>query len=211
MRKSCIVCNNLSYPILKKVAAQYYQCSSCETVFCDELDNSNMVGGGAEEQRNVVQNPERIERLDLLLGGKRKGINVLDFGCGHGMLVDDLNKAGYAATGYDVYNSKFNKLPQKNFYHACTMVEVVEHLATKFIELDVICRSLLPGGILMVETSFVDVAKEENIELEDFFYITPEAGHSTIFSHHGLDVLMCLKGFKPFEHFNRHCRIYLKR
>lgn len=210
-RQKCPVCNNISTIRLTKGFVKYFQCHSCETLFCGDLPNDNMVGGGCEEERNVQQNGERIERLDQLLGGKRKGLNVLDFGCGSGMLVDDLNKAGYAATGFDVYNPLFSKLPPKNFFHACTMIEVVEHLSTPYIELELICRSLLPGGILMVETSFTDVAKEENIPLEDFFYIAPEAGHSTIFSHHGLDVLMCLKGFKPYEHFNRHSRIYLKR
>ena len=71
-------------------------------------------------------------------------------------------------------------------------------------------RSLIYGGIVMVETSFIDVANEENIPLEDFFYIAPQAGHSTIFSHHGLDLLFTLKGFAPIQHWNRHVRGFVK-
>ena len=63
----------------------------------------------------------------------------------------------------------------------------------------------------MVETSFVDIAAQEGIELEDFFYIEPSVGHSTIFSHHGLDLLMATKGLPPLQHFNRNVRLFYKK
>jgi hypothetical protein len=62
-----------------------------------------------------------------------------------------------------------------------------------------------------VETSFFDVAADENIPLEDFFYIAPKNGHSTIFSHFGLDVLMRKKGFKVVPAINRNVRIFQKK
>lgn len=212
MIKNCIICNNESFLRLSKGNIDYYQCFSCKTLFTEPLENSNMVGGGNEVQRNQEQNHIRIDRIgEIVKGMKKENVDILDFGCGHGMLIEDLKKAGYPKVdGYDVYSEKYSNLPEKNKYHIITAIEVIEHTSYPFYELDVIFRSLMPRGVVMFETSFVDVAIEDNIELENFFYIEPTVGHSTIFSHHGLDVLMCLKGFTPIQHWNRHVRMYKK-
>lgn len=212
MIKNCIVCNNESFLRLTKGITDYYQCFSCHTLFSEPLENDNMVGGGNEVQRNQEQNAIRISRIDEMTAGmKKEDVYILDFGCGHGMFVEDLIKAGYINTdGYDPYNEKYSRLPEKNKYNIVTAIEVIEHTSHPFIELDVIHRVLKPKGAVMFETSFIDVAQQENIELEDFVYIEPSVGHSTIFSHHGLDVLMCLREFYPVQHWNRHCRVYRK-
>jgi SAM-dependent methyltransferase len=209
--KPCPVCSNHAHFRLRKGNTDYHQCTSCKTLFSDPLPNDNMVGGGNEIGRNVEQNHLRIDRINkMCLGMKKEDAYILDFGCGHGMLMKDLQNAGYNCDGYDAYNDEFSRLPQKNKYHIVTAIEVIEHTSHPFAELDVIHRSLLPEGVLMIETSFVDIAHMEGIEYEDFFYIDPAVGHSTIFSHHGLDVLLCLKGFKPISHWNRHVRAYQK-
>jgi SAM-dependent methyltransferase len=209
--KICPVCSNHAHWRLKKQNTDYHQCTSCLTLFSDPLDNSNMVGGGNEVARNEEQNHLRIERIDAMCHNQHlSDIRVLDFGCGHFMFGNDLISHGYRCDGYDVFNEKYSKLPEKGVYDIVTMVEVIEHTSAPFAELDVIHRSLVPGGIVMIETSFVNISQQEGIELEDFFYIDPSVGHSTIFSHHGLDVLMCLKGFKPISHWNRHVRGYQK-
>lgn len=207
----CPICKNLAMSRLEKLGVEYFLCSSCNTLFSAPLENANMVGGGNEEQRNVQQNEERIARFNHTLGGYKKDARVLDFGCGHGLLVKDLIKNGFQADGYDVFNDEYNwKLPEPNTYNLVTMVEVIEHLSYPYVELNVIFRSLKRGGGLYVETSFTDVATEDKIPLEEFFYIDPSVGHATVFSHHGLDVLMLTKGFTIMQHANRHCRNYMK-
>lgn len=212
MDKNCPICSNAAPLRLKKENTDYYQCWSCRTLFSDPLENSNMVGGEHEEGRNSQQNHLRISRIDeIIKGANKKDIHILDFGCGHGMLISYLRENGYPnVTGYDCYSEEYNKLPEKNKYHIITAIEVIEHTSHPYVEIDVMYRSLLPGGVVMFETSFVDIAIQEGIELNDFFYIAPANGHSTIFSHHGLDLLMCLKGFLPRQHFNRHVRLYQK-
>jgi 2-polyprenyl-3-methyl-5-hydroxy-6-metoxy-1,4-benzoquinol methylase len=206
----CKICNNKAKERLVKQKVRYYQCTNCQTLFCHPLDNSGMVGGGNEESRNQQQNQGRLDRIARMLGG-HKDIPVLDFGCGHGLLVQDLKDAEFIADGYDLYNDAFNKqLPPRNTYGVVTAVEVIEHTSYPFFEIDVIYRSLRRGGALYVETSFVDIAIQEKIPLEDFFYIDPSVGHSTIFSYHGMDVLMISKGFRIAQHFNRNVRIYHK-
>lgn len=212
MDKICPCCNNAAFPRLIKKNVQYHQCSSCQTLFSDPLDNADMVGGGNEVNRNQLENHLRIGRInEMVLGMAKEDVHILDFGCGHGYLIADLKAAGYNCDGYDAYNEDFSKLPPNNKYHIITAVEVIEHCSRPFAELDVIKRSLVDFGVVMFETSFVDIPKEDGIALEDFFYIEPSVGHATIFSHHGLDVLMSLRGFKPIQHFNRNVRLYQKQ
>jgi SAM-dependent methyltransferase len=210
--KKCPVCTNAAYPRLKKGIVDYWQCTNCEMVFSDELPNEGMVGGGNEVPRNVEQNHLRISRIDeMVLGMKKEEVNILDFGCGTGYLIDDLKKAGYVNTdGYDAYNEKFSRLPEKDKYHIITCVECIEHTSANYLEIDVMYRSLKKGGCVYFETSFTNIAEQENIPLDEFFYIEPSVGHSSIFSHHSLDLLMALKGFRPLQHFNRHVRLYMK-
>lgn len=207
MDKLCPVCRNIAPYRLSKGELEYNQCGFCKTIFCDPLDNSNMVGGEHEEGRNVKHKEERIERFSGLIGAYG---SVLDFGTGHGMLVTDLREAGFTCDGYDKYNPKFSYLKDEK-YNLVTMVEVIEHLSYPFDELNIIFDRLADNGIVYVETSFVDVAEEENIPLEDFFYIAPQNGHNTIFSHHGLDLLFQSKGFVPVKHLNRNVRVFQKR
>jgi SAM-dependent methyltransferase len=208
--KICKICNNHALFSFTKENVDYHQCTSCHTLFSEPIDNSGMVGGQNEVPRNVEQNAGRIERLKALCGGKSEGVSVLDFGCGTGYLVKDLNAAGFIADGYDAFNDEFSRLPEKNKYQLCTMVECAEHLSWPFVEFDCINRSLITGGVLYVETSFVNVAEQENIPLDEFEYVSPKAGHSTIFSWHGLDILLLRKGFIPTMHINRHVRLYIK-
>ena len=211
-KKDCPICSNVSYLRLKKDIVDYYQCTNCLTLFSEALDNSDMVGGGNEIPRNVEQNHLRIGRIDELVYSLPKHeVNILDFGCGTGMLIEDLKKHGYVnVDGYDAYNTGFSKLPERDKYHVISAIEVIEHTSAPYVEIDVMYRSLRKGGVVMLETSFVDIAKEEGIALEDFFYIEPKVGHSTIFSNHGLDLLFVSKGFKVVQHFNRNVKLYQK-
>jgi|SRR6185369_17258735 len=208
----CAICNNAALPRLKKGNVQYFQCTNCKTLFSGPLDQDGMVGGGAELERNTQQNHERVTRVEALTKSiKKEHVSVLDFGAGHGLLVNDLKAAGFGTVvGYDPYNEEFLKLPESEKFDVISCVECCEHWSSPYVEVSVIRRALKPGGIIMFETSFVQVAEEEGIELEDFFYIDPRVGHSTIFSYHGLDLLMALNGFIPQTHYNRHVRLYRK-
>ena len=182
-----------------KNGVEYFQDDN-GIIFCEPLNQDNMVGGGCEVPRNEQQNFIRIDRVRRI----KDNANVLDFGCGNGMLVKDLTDAGINCLGYDKFNPKFKKLPKKETFDIVIMVEVIEHLNEPFKEIDLIYKSLVKGGSVMIETSFSDW-----LTLEDT-YIEPSVGHSTIFSHRGLTELMASKGFSEGSHFNRNVRIYTK-
>lgn len=176
----------------------YYQDNN-GIIFCDEIDQSNMVGGGNEEPRNLLENPVRLERFRSLMPSDGQ---VLDYGCGNGMLVKYLNENGIEAYGYDKFNPEYLKLNVG--YDLVTMIEVIEHLYTPFVEIDEIYEALNPGGQVYIETSFSDW-----LTLDDS-YIEPLVGHHVIFSHIGLTELMLSKGFKEGNHINGNARIYIK-
>lgn len=209
----CPICSNEPDKFFNKGVVLYSQCANCKTVFCDMLDQEGKIGGEYEVERNEKENYLRIERVDQMAYGIPKHeVRILDWGCGSGYFIDDLKKAGYMhVDGFDAYNEKFITLPKKEHYHIVTATEVFEHFSSPFREIDVIYRSLVNGGGVIIETSFTNIAEQEKIPIEDFFYISPEAGHSTLFSHHSLDLLMALKSFRPLQHYNRHCRAYVKR
>jgi cyclopropane fatty-acyl-phospholipid synthase-like methyltransferase len=182
-----------------KNGTEYFQDDN-GIIFCEPLNQDQMVGGGCEIPRNEMQNYLRLDRVFRL----KDNANVLDFGCGNGMLIRDMKAVGIKCTGYDKFNPKFKKLPKKETFDIVIMVEVIEHLNEPFAELDMIYQSLFKGGVVMIETSFSDW-----LTLEDS-YIEPTVGHSTIFSHRGLTELMASKGFTEGGHFDRNVRIYKK-
>jgi SAM-dependent methyltransferase len=182
------------------------------TLTCDPLDQSGMVGGSGEEVRNQEHNPIRLARIKEFHPNPR----LLDFGCGSGMLVEYLQENGISALGYDKYwerpASKIalgpnNILPGAfpRGFDVVTMIEVIEHLSAPYDELDTILACLKPGGVLMIETSFTDW-----MDLQTDPYINPALGHSTIFSHKGLDELMKEKGFELYQEINRNVQVYKK-
>lgn len=205
---NCPSCQSTSSVLFRKDNYDYYQCSYCWTVFIPGgLDQSNKIGGEHEVGRNEKENSLRIDRIASLVG---KYGRILDFGCGHGLLVKDLQKVGMDAVGYDAFNRDFDKMPDGQF-NLVSLIEVIEHTTYPFDELSVIYDKLLPNGIVKIETSFVDVSWEEKIPLNEFFYFSVINGHCTVFSHFGLDVLMKSRGFKVVPPINRNVRIYQKK
>jgi hypothetical protein len=202
----CFVCNETANNSFIKEGEQYYQCSSCKSVFSKELNNSYMVGGTCEIERNN-NNQLRLERLVSI--GAKISSSILDYGCGNGLFIKYLKTLNYNCDGYDRYNSDYQIVIQKK-YDYINMVEIIEHLTYPYNELDEVYDLLKNGGSLYIETSFVDMAEQDGIELKDFAYINPKIGHSTIFSHKGLDMLMESKGFVTGVHFNRNSRLYIK-
>lgn len=182
------------------------------TLTCGPLDQSGMVGGTGEQDRNDTHNPERLARIKVF----HRNPKVLDYGCGNGKLVNYLKQNGVDVTGFDKYlefeTEEQRKIFVNDFFEVApavfdvvTMIEVAEHLAAPYQDFDLVFSLLKPGGVLMIETSFTDW-----MNLETDTYINPRIGHSTIFSHKGLDEVMTSKGFEIYGHLNRNVRVYNK-
>lgn len=178
------------------------------TLTCRPLDQSGMVGGTGELDRNETHNPERLQRIKQFHPKPK----VLDFGCGSGLFVEFMREQGIDAEGFDKYLNKSTEWLfngdlafSKGHYDIVTMIEVMEHTTAPYLELMDVFHILKSGGILMIETSFTDW-----MDLEIDPYINPSIGHSTIFSHAGLDEVMLEKGFEVYGHINQNVRVYRK-
>lgn len=212
MDRFCPICYNGSSLRLTKGITEYYECSNCHSLYCGPLDQENLVGGEHEESRNKNQNYLRIERIDKMRGSiPKEEIKILDFGCGHGGLIKDLKAAGYIhVDGFDAYNEEYCQLPKKDYYHIVVSIETFEHLSYPYKELDLIHRSLLSEGRVIIETGIIDAAITDGHTLDTWFYVNEKAGHSTIFSSHGLDILLCTHGFAPRQAFCNYVKHYQK-
>jgi hypothetical protein len=196
-------------PITGKVAkkafikggVQYYT-DNLANIFCKKLDQSGMVGGGKEDERNADEmNLVRMYRIQKISGNQQP--TILDYGCGTGLMVTFMQDAGIDCDGYDPYNGYYaDVLSLKKDYDVIVLTEVIEHLTAPFAELAEIKEFCHPGSKIMIETSFTDWLTEHDE------YIEPKVGHCTIFSHAGLDHLMAQFGFTPDNHINRNVRIY---
>lgn len=213
MNKICPICDNLAIPDLKRGEVQYHQCTNCKMLFSDPLNQEGLVGGGAELERNKQQNHLRIERIEAMLGGRPKeSVFILDWGAGNGLLLEDLKSAGYANSyGYDLYNAKFEQIPEKDKFDIIVSIECIEHMHAPYIDIKGMYRSLKIGGRCYIETGFLDAAWEDGLSNEDNPYINPIAGHSTIWTHHAMDLIFAMNGFRPIQKFNRHAHVYTKK
>ena len=192
----CPICSTVNAVAATKSGVDYHQCVNCRTIYSAKLDQTDKVGGCAEDERRM-SNKFRLECLSLL------GCHsVLDFGCGHGYLVESASSAGFEAQGYDCYGPPtFRALPARTF-GAITMIEVVEHLHAPFEEFDTVRQLLEPNGCLLIETSFSDFTGVDDA------YVNPDLGHSTVFSYDALDALLRRKGFNLRWVVNRNIRVY---
>lgn len=107
------------------------------------------------------------DNLRASLGKNSEAIKVLDFGCGSGILVDELAKQGYDAHGLDISEEaiKFGVLQgiknlgvidshkinfPDNTFDAVFMLDVLEHLEDEKWALDEIRRVLKPRGVAII-------------------------------------------------------------
>lgn len=190
-------------PFLVKKGIPYFKMTD-GTIYSSPLPQFNKIGGQDEIRRNKDHNPERMIRIISFFNFQKKNYKVADYGAGNGLFVNFLLEKGIDAVGYDKYNPCMNQPLLKENFDVVTAIEVLEHTSEPYSEVDEIFDCLKPGGILMVEMSFIDWMDENDP------YIDPDLGHSTIFSHKGLDLLMLIKGFQVYTPINRNVRIFKK-
>lgn len=199
---NCPACKSKdTFHIGMKGETPYHACKDCGSVFCEELEQGGMIGGGYYQER-AQQNPGRIERFKNLCGSD---FTLVDFGCGNGELVRDSYAAGIHALGYDRYSDKFKKLPNVQA-DIISMVEVIEHLTGAHLTRAIKSINKLSklGTYLYIETCFSDVCGFEST------YCEPKVGHCTIWSYHGMDTFMIRNGWKLNQAINSTVRVYEK-
>ena len=176
---SCPICNSrgnhtaafeASWEFLG-VHYRYLQCSNCGLVFADPLPDEPVLKEVYEHAYDYsyavrfnrlkkIQAYHRAWRLRRILP---RGASVLDYGCGHGYLVEALRHFGYNAYGFDVgyrpdtfahsqfcfYGNDPEIVPIKTF-DAVTCFHVLEHLRDPRSTLEKISERLVHRGLCVI-------------------------------------------------------------
>lgn len=218
---ACMICKGETVPRFSKPFhesnVQYCHCSSCGHLTATELDAKPNYASGRYfkeidtgwEQRNC-RTLELIRIISYMPGvaiSKRSAI--LDFGCGSGRLVQDLNRAGFDACGYEPHPETAVSSPRifidlreisevVGRIELITCIEVLEHLREPDETLRAISDLLRPSGYLLVSTDLY------NYRIHDahWYYLNPAAGHVSIFSGRSLTMLLARHGFQPVLRVN---------
>jgi 2-polyprenyl-6-hydroxyphenyl methylase/3-demethylubiquinone-9 3-methyltransferase len=143
---------------------------------------------------------------------------VLDLGCGNGALAATLAKNGYEVVGVDLSRrgialaretckscvfevaSAYDDLPSRfGTFDAVVSVEVIEHLMWPRSYVDIVYRSLKPGGFAIISTPFHGYWKNLALALagkmDSHFSVLWDGGHIKFFSEDTLSRILSERGF----------------
>lgn len=135
--------------------------------------------------------------------GLRRHHSILDYGCGSGLLVEQLRRMGYArAYGYDKHTRAFaDAEPLKRTYDFVILQDVIEHVEDPAALLSEAAALTEPGGVLCIGTP-----NAEEIHLHDsekFVHSLHQPYHLHILSATALIALAADRGLAPLRRYNR--------
>lgn len=162
--------------------ATVYECSRCGLRFraapaLEQVESfygaeyhDRMVGGAADQEREIVHRLENEERIQYLKRFRDRG-RVLDVGCSLGHFAKQLEDAGFDSLGCDisqyaceraesllgrgrVFRGSVETLAREleGSLDAVTMMDVIEHFVDVVSPLNAVFRMLKPGGLLFLRT-----------------------------------------------------------
>jgi len=86
-------------------------------------------------------------------GGVAADARVLDYGCGRGLLVDELRRRGVDAHGYDAYDADHRDPARLATRYDCVIAQdVIEHVDDPLALLDTFAALVRPGGHVAIGT-----------------------------------------------------------
>jgi len=217
---TCVICGSeaakrFSRP-LYGAEVEYFQCPQCShlTVKEDEgtrvhsQEHFHAIGPRWKERQARVLSS--IIRLTQLPGIRLARVcRILDYECGPGDLVRELNRSGFDAFGYEpcpagphvsarVF-SEFGVLAKKIFrFDIATLVGVLEHTRQPDEVLDQVASRLHSQGYLLLYAETF----QEGRHNKDWHYLNPADGHISIYSEKSLQMLMTRHDFFPILRIN---------
>ena len=184
----------------------YYRCTNpqCNFLFTDYLDNwsneqisalydGHICAGGKERAHLPL---DKVNLAKVLLPTANK---ILDVGCGEGLGVSTLRKAGFEAYGYDVvppkvcqkYITTGTRESITGTYDVITAIEVLEHLADPIEACCWIASHVKEGGIFAFSTYTFDPKKHD----ANWWYLDL-IGHISLHTRSSLRLLAESIGFR---------------
>jgi glycosyltransferase involved in cell wall biosynthesis/2-polyprenyl-3-methyl-5-hydroxy-6-metoxy-1,4-benzoquinol methylase/tetratricopeptide (TPR) repeat protein/GT2 family glycosyltransferase len=191
---TCPVCRGNAPHGLNKSSQDYYICSQCGVVFTPRINPALLLteNNGAENRHHPAMDTLRLRRLEAQLG--RPVQKMVDFGCGQGQFVKLMRTLNVACEGID-QNTELQLAGLANgSLDGITMTEVIEHLYEPQGIFREFHRVLRPGGIVYIESSFVN-----GQNLAAWEYLDPAIGHCTVHSEKSLSHLAKMNGFTAIK------------
>ena len=157
----CSNCHSGAEAIIKLQLAdrrEFYLCEHCNIIFVSDAGRLN----AKEEKQRYLLHQNRKDDLNYVsflkqainpsLAFLKPDMLGLDFGCGHSpVLAALLEEEGFTCEVYDPFFFPSLKKKQYDFIFS---TEVVEHFFDPAGEFQRLDRLLLPGGYLVIMTSF---------------------------------------------------------
>lgn len=145
---------------------------------------------------------ERVKRLDGVQ-------DILDIGCGSGLLVDLLSREGYDSTGLDFSADtiSFARLHKRGGYLCASVAEVkrkydlvimshiLEHIPDPIKYLWQVAHLLNPAGLLLVVIPNLDSYDADSLWRRESHITLFDHTHNTAFSRKGLSLLLEKAGY----------------
>lgn len=182
--------------------------------------------------QNAKESASYIDPKILKLLPKKKGLKILDLGCGNGAFSNKLGSLGYEVIAVDVsddgikiaekekaqnvsfhcksfYDDNFKDIVGANF-DVVLSTEVIEHLFWPKLLFKTARDVLKPGGLILISTPYHGYFKNLILSLingwDNHFDVQWDGGHIKFFSKKTLIHMMKQSGFKVF-HFSGAGRI----
>jgi len=136
---------------------------------------------------------------------RKKFRRLLDFGCGHGVIVFELRKKGFDCTGLDPFSPVLDphiyrtpllemRFPEEA-YDGIFSIETMEHIPNVIETYQELHRILRPGGMLLVQTRRLEDPDYQN-EREQWFYLQEPATHVSVYSETSMRRIAAKTGFR---------------
>lgn len=213
------ICGSLNYHQFSKYSnvfhqnVEYHKCCLCGLVVAPASKRYDLtkiyndtyfidVDYGWEERSQLIL--KFISVLNLSLNLKQK--QICDYGAGNGYLTKSLIDLGYNVLAYEPFISKEQYLCELYYItepfeaNVLLMIEVFEHFTDAVNEFSDILERFNYPNFLIFTTEIIENSKGN---IENWYYLNPDAGHFTIWSQKSLKTLGKLEGYRliSFAHF----------
>ena len=210
---ACIVCGGDTVRQISKEYCErevsYFRCLHCGHLTAGDIGRvpdydrekyfAEIDTGCRERNRRILEFVRILSRLPGV-NLARKDV-VLDYGCGTGRLVNDLNATGFNAYGFEpsqgllqapgrIMNDWQEVRRVIGRANLVTCIEVLEHVRNPDDLLNRVSELLSSDGYFLISTETYNNRKHGDA----WYYLNPAAGHVSIFTEKSLGGLMSRHG-----------------
>lgn len=222
----CSACSGLDFKVYRKwsdtlnIYVDYAQCNFCGMIIAPSSKDFDL---------SLIYTEDYFDKVDFGWKGRAKivalyvsYINIFsnikkkktcDFGAGNGYLTKTLLNKGFNILAYEPF-LKNDGFLEREYYHdtpfvadTLLMVEVFEHFTCAFEELNNALGDFHHPNIVIFTTNLTDNSTKP---IEEWFYLSPDSGHFTIWSKKSLKLFGAGHGYSFISFDNSFLHVFCK-